>query len=79
VTAKTPPTFLFHTVEDKAVPIANSRLFKAACEKHGVPVELVEYEKGAHGVGLGLKSNLPLADWSQKLETWMKGRELLTR
>lgn len=79
VTDKTPPTFLFHTAEDKAVPIENSRLFKAACEKHKVPVELVEYEKGQHGVGLGLKSGLPLADWSTKLEAWMKGRGLLTR
>jgi acetyl esterase/lipase len=79
VTEKTPPTFLFHTAEDRAVPIQNSRLFKAACEKHKVPVELVEYEKGAHGVGLGLKSGLPLADWSNKLEAWMKGRGLLTR
>lgn len=79
VTDKTPPTFLFHTAEDKAVPIENSRLFKAACEKHKVPVELVEYEKGQHGVGLGLKSGLPLADWSTRLEAWMKGRGLLTR
>jgi acetyl esterase/lipase len=77
VTEKTPPTFLFHTVDDKAVPVENSRLFKAACEKHKVPVELVEYEKGAHGVGLGLKSNLPLTEWPGKLETWMKGRGLL--
>lgn len=79
VTSKTPPTFLFHTAEDKAVPIENSRLFKAACEKHKVPVELVEYEKGQHGVGLGLRSGLPLADWSNKLEAWMKDRGLLTR
>ena len=27
--------------------------------------------------GLGLKSGLPLADWSNKLEAWMKGRGLL--
>lgn len=77
VTAKTPPTFLFHTVEDAAVPIENSRLFKAACEKHGVPVELVEYEKGRHGVGLGQKTGLPLAEWPEKLEGWMKKRGLL--
>src|SRR5438105_97142 len=38
VTKDTPPTFLFHTVEDKAVPVENSRMFKAACEKAGVPV-----------------------------------------
>lgn len=79
VTAQTPPTFLFHTEEDKAVPIENSRLFKAACEKHGVPVELVEYEKGQHGVGLGTKTNLPLVEWPTKLEAWLKGRGLLAR
>ena len=79
VTSKTPPTFLFHTVEDKAVPIENSRLFKAACEKAGVPVELVEYEKGQHGVGLGLNTKLPLAEWSVKLEEWMKKRGVLEK
>jgi acetyl esterase/lipase len=77
VTAKTPPTFLFHTVEDSAVPIENSRLFKAACEKASVPVELVEYEKGRHGVGLGKNSKLPLEEWPTKLEAWMKKRGLL--
>jgi len=76
VTAKTPPTFLFHTVEDAAVPIENSRQFKEACEKHGVPVELVEYEKGKHGLGLALKSGLPCAEWSVKLDEWMKKRGL---
>jgi acetyl esterase/lipase len=79
VTAMTPPTFLFHTAEDKVVPIENSRLFKAACEAHKVPVELVEYERGGHGVGLGLRSGLPLAEWSNQLEGWMRGRGLLTR
>lgn len=79
VTAKTPPTFLFHTVEDKAVSIENSRMFKAACEKAGVPVELVEYEKGQHGVGLGLNSKLPLAGWSVKLEEWMAKRGLIKK
>jgi acetyl esterase/lipase len=79
VTAKTPPTFIFHTVEDAAVPIENSRLFKAACEKAGVPVELVEYEKGRHGVGLGKNSNLPLEEWPTKLEEWMKKRGLFEK
>jgi acetyl esterase/lipase len=79
VTAQTPPTFLFHTVEDKAVPVENSRLFRDACVKAGVPVELVEYEKGAHGVGLGAKSGLPLAEWPTKLEEWLKKRGLLEK
>jgi acetyl esterase/lipase len=79
VTAKTPPTFLFHTAEDTVVPIENSRLFKQACEKHGVPVELVEYEKGQHGVGLGTNTKLPLAEWPMKLEEWMKKRGLFKK
>ncbi len=77
VTSRTPPTFLFHTVKDKTVPIENSRMFKAACEKAGVPVELVEYEEGQHGVGLALESKLPLAGWSVKLDEWLTKRGLL--
>ena len=73
------PSFLFHTVQDQAVPIENSRMFKAACEKAGVPVELVEYQKGRHGVGLGLNTNLPLAGWSVKLDEWMRQRGLLEK
>jgi hypothetical protein len=51
-------------------------MFKAACEKAGVPVDLVEYEKGPHGVGLAQKDPI-LSKWPEKLETWMKSRELL--
>ncbi len=81
VTAKTPPTFLFHTVDDKGVLVENSRLFKAACEKAGVPVELIEYEKGPHGVGLGNGKGLPpdLKTWPDKLEAWMKTRGLFEK
>jgi acetyl esterase/lipase len=79
VTAKTPPTFLFHTVEDKVVPIENSRMFKEACEKAGVPVELVEYEKGAHGLGLGKNAPADYSTWPDKLEAWMKKRGLMEK
>ncbi len=79
VTPQTPPIFLFHTAEDKAVPIENARLFRAACQKHGVAVMMVEYEKGAHGAGLGKKSNLPLAQWPTQLEGWLKTRGLIAK
>ncbi|MFL5342392.1 MAG: alpha/beta hydrolase [Gemmataceae bacterium] len=78
VTKDTPPTFLFHTVEDQAVPVENSRMFKAACEKVGVPVELVEYEKGRHGVGLA-QNDPVLSKWPQKLEAWLKARGVLEK
>lgn len=76
VTAQTPPTFLFHTDEDKGVPPLNSILFYQALKKHNVPAELHIYERGRHGVGLA--SNDPvLATWPARLEAWMKGRGLL--
>ena len=77
VTKETPPTFLFHTVEDKAVPIQNSRLFAEALKKNGVEgSKLYVEEKGPHGVGLGQKLNPP-SKWPAELEAWMKERGLL--
>src|SRR5579884_3936554 len=39
VTRQTPPTFLFHTDTDKAVPPENSVLFYMALKRAGVPAE----------------------------------------
>jgi acetyl esterase/lipase len=76
VTKKTPPTFLFHTREDRVVPLANSELYHQALEKAGVPARLVIYDKGAHGVGLGKKDPV-LAKWPGELEAWLRERKLL--
>ena len=79
VTAKTPPTFLFHTSEDDAVPAENSVLFYLALRKNKVPAELHVYEKGRHGVGLatgvgGTPNDPVLTTWKGHLIDWMKGR-----
>lgn len=52
VTKETPPTFVWHTVEDLAVPVENSLLFADALRKNNVPFDLHIYEKGRHGIGL---------------------------
>lgn len=52
VTRRTPPTFLFHTVSDAAVPVENSLSYAAGLRKAQVDFELHLYQKGAHGVGL---------------------------
>ena len=77
VTAKTPPTFLVHAKDDP-VKVRNSELFADACRKAGVPVELVTFEKGGHGFGLGVNGGDP-ATWPAKCAEWMKGRGLLER
>lgn len=48
----TPPTFLWHTFEDAAVPAENSLLFAMALKKAGVPFSLHVFEKGGHGLSL---------------------------
>ena len=78
VTAKTPPTFLFHTNADSGVVPENSVLFYLALRKAGVPAELHIYEKGPHGVGLAPKDPV-LSGWTDRLRDWLDGRGLLKK
>src|SRR5436190_21052504 len=71
VTAKTPPTFLFHTDADTGVLPENSILFYLALKKAKVPAELHIYEKGPHGVGLAAKDAV-LKTWSDRLADWLQ-------
>ena len=78
VTSETPPTFLFTTDADKAVPAENSVQFYLALRKAKVPAEIHIYQNGAHG--LGLASNEPVVDtWKDRLADWLKVRGLLDR
>ena len=79
VNAETPPTFLFHALDDKGVNPENSRLFQAALQKAGVPAELKLYEKGGHGFGLGHDPKLDSSKWPSDCERWLRGRGLLSR
>jgi acetyl esterase/lipase len=76
VTAQTPPTFLFHTNEDKGVPSENSVLFYLALRKNNVPAEMHIFEKGPHGVGLALRDPA-LSMWPTLLANWFRTRGLL--
>lgn len=78
VTGQTPPTFLFHTSEDTAVPPQNSVAFYLALKNAGVPAELHIYEKGRHGVGLA-PDDRELATWPDRMLGWMRGRGLLEK
>ena len=82
VTAETPPTFLFHTDEDKGVPSENSVFFYLALRRAGVPAEMHIYQKGPHGVGLctgiGHAKKIPGTDtWPKCCEAWLAGLGLL--
>jgi acetyl esterase/lipase len=77
VTAETPPTFLFHTGEDKGVPVQNSLVYYRALVEHGVPAELHVYQNGPHGVGLA-PGDPVLSTWKERLAAWLKGNGFLT-
>jgi len=52
VTDKTPPTFIFHAVDDTLVPVRNSLAFASALAENGVEFEMHLFEKGGHGFSL---------------------------
>jgi len=78
VTDMTPPTFLFHTGTDTAVPAENSLLFYQAMRRAKVPVEMHLYEEGKHGVGLAQKIPV-LSTWPECLATWLEHRKILEK
>jgi acetyl esterase/lipase len=76
VTAKTPPTFLFSTNADTAVPAENTIRFYLALRQAKVPAEMHIFENGPHGVGLDL-GDPALSLWPTLLTNWLRGRGLL--
>ena len=52
VNSDTPPVFVWHTMEDKTVPVENTLLLLAALRRADVPCEAHLFEKGAHGTSI---------------------------
>jgi acetyl esterase/lipase len=71
VTAKTPPTFIFHTADDDTVPVRTSLEFFHALQTAGVPAEVHIYEKGQHGLGFAARDTA-LETWPLLLENWLR-------
>jgi acetyl esterase/lipase len=76
VTKQTPPTFLFHTNADTAVPAENSVYYYLALRKAGIPAEMHIFENGPHGVGLA-NDDPALSEWSKLLANWLRGRGIV--
>lgn len=71
VTSRTPPTFLWSTDDDQAVPVGNSLAFAEACRANEVPFALHVFPRGDHG--LGLAPDHPLARaWPDLCCDWLK-------
>lgn len=81
VDSTTPPTFLWHTVEDKTVPIQNSIMFASALAEAGIPFEAHIFPKGPHGLALcnndtdegNSGMNIPHAEvWAELAVKWIR-------
>jgi acetyl esterase/lipase len=69
VTAKTPPAFLAHAKDDKAVVPENSKVFYDALQMHKVPAKYLELPSGGHGLN-GYKG--PMWDaWQEQSLAWL--------
>lgn len=73
ISAETPPTFLWHTGEDPAVPVENSLFWCLGLRKYKIPFELHVFPEGAHGQGLGRDDKVPeLRVWPELCATWLR-------
>jgi acetyl esterase/lipase len=71
VDGSTPPTFIWHTADDGAVPVQNALLFAQALALHKVPFELHVFPKGQHGLGLATDDPI-VSQWPALCVTWLK-------
>ena len=74
VTPDSPPAFIWHTSEDKGVPINGSLKLCQAYYDAGIPVELHIYPHGPHGIALANEvSSSGREDYVQpKAEAWVE-------
>ncbi|MBR2650060.1 MAG: alpha/beta hydrolase [Clostridia bacterium] len=81
VSADSSPMFIWHTVEDKTVPVEGSLLLALALTRAGVPYKLSVYPYGPHGIALSSEVTLcgnpnmlqPLAEsWRSEADEWMR-------
>lgn len=80
VTEMTPPAFLWHTVEDNLVPVANTLRYAEALSRYEIPFAVRIYPYGWHGLAtVDSQTNHPLpenivpaADWLQDAKAWLR-------
>ena len=75
VTARTPPVYLAHALDDRVVPPDHSRLFYEALQAQKVPSEYLELPSGDHGLN-GYQG--PMWDaWQAGCLKWLVARKFL--
>ena len=70
VTRQTPPTFLLHCTDDRAVPVENSLGYYRQLVAKGVPATLLIFETGSHGPTAFNKN----PSWLAAFDRWLTAR-----
>lgn len=76
ITKDTPPTFLVHSSDDKAVPLQNSEVFYDKLKKTNIPAELTIYDHGGHGFGTA-PTDPVLSQWPALCIEWLRKQHFL--
>jgi acetyl esterase/lipase len=71
VSPLTPPTFLWHTADDKSVPVENSLAYAKALSQHKIPYEMHIFPHGRHGLGLA-QDHPSISQWTELCKEWLK-------
>jgi acetyl esterase/lipase len=71
ITIKTPPAFLVHSSDDKAVPVKNSLVYYEGLVKNNITAEMHIFQKGGHGYGLSVDKGTQ-SSWPDLCIKWLK-------
>lgn len=69
INKNTPPAFIVHSDDDKAVPVKNALLYKEYLDKYNVKNKFYRYQKGIHGFGMYNKQED--GDWFKEMLAWL--------
>ena len=71
VNEQTPPAFIIHSSDDKAVPVQNTINYYLELCKHGIPASVHFYPMGGHGWGYNDSFPYKL-QWKNEMEKWLR-------
>lgn len=77
VDARTPPTFVWTTADDRVVHAEHAIAYVDALARHEVPVEFHLFPHGRHGLGTAVREP-HTGQWTRLCENWLTYQRVLT-
>ncbi|MBA8989871.1 acetyl esterase/lipase [Curtobacterium pusillum] len=77
VDARTPPTFVWTTADDRIVRATNALAYADALVRNEVDVEVHVFPHGRHGLGTAVREP-HTSQWTRLCENWLRYRRVLT-